>query len=138
MASQSYEYLVVTTDHKSLRIIADSIKGVLDAIDEEQTPILNIFRNVPVSEGSRSEEAVIHTKVIPAVAAETGCYAFPSMPVRTQQGKAITLAVTVPRGWKFSGWYDPDGTVIATEPQSTILVHKAGDVVYEARFYPAV
>lgn len=133
-----YEYLVVTTDGKSHRIVADSIKGVLAVVDEEETPIANIFRNVPISEGTVSEPATISTKVFPAVAYTTGCRAFPALPVNTVQGKAVVLSVVVANGWKFSGWYTADGKVISTEIQATVLVEKAGENIYEARFDPAV
>jgi hypothetical protein len=135
---EKYEYLVVTTDGKSHRIVADSIKGVLSAIDEEETPIANIFRNVPISEGTVAEPATVSTKVLPSVAYDTGCRAFPALPVDTMQGKAVVLGVITANGWKFSGWYTPDGKVISTELQATVLVEKAGENVYEARFYPAV
>lgn len=133
-----YEYLVVTTDGKSHRIVADSIKGVLAAIDEEETPIANIFRNVPISEGTVSGPATVSTKVLPAVAYATGCRAFPVLPVNTMQGKAVVLSAVVANGWKFSGWYTPDGKVISTEIQATVLVEDAGENIYEARFDPAV
>lgn len=133
-----YEYLVVTTDGKSHRIVADSIKGVLAAIDEEETPIANIFRNVAVSEGTVSAPATVKTAVLPEVAYDTGCKAFPVLPVDTMQGKAVTLCAYTAHGWKFSGWYTPDGKVVSTNEQAIILVEKAGENIYEARFYPAV
>ena len=135
---EKYEYLVVTTDGKSHRIVADSIKGVLAAIDEEETPIANIFRNVSISEGNVSKPAKIRAMVLPAVAFDTGCRAFPVLPVDTMQGKAVTLCTNTARGWKFSGWYTPDGKVVSTDVQATIIVENAGETVYEARFYPAV
>lgn len=138
MKPEKYEYLVVTTDGKSHRIVADSIKGVLAAIDEDETPIANIFRNVPVSEGTVSEPATVRAKVLPDVAYATGCMAYPVLPVETMQGKAVTLCANTARGWKFSGWYTPDGKVISLDIQATILVENAGETVYEARFYPAV
>jgi hypothetical protein len=133
-----YEYLVVTTDGKSHRIVADSIKGVLAAVDEEETPIANIFRNVSISEGTVAEPATVSAKVLPAVAYATGCRAFPVLPVNTVQGKAIVLSAVAANGWKFSGWYTPDGKVISTELQATVFVEKAGENIYEARFDPAV
>jgi hypothetical protein len=133
-----YEYIVITTDGQSHRVIADSLKGVLAAVDEEETPIVNIFRNVPISEGTVSEPATVSTKVLPAVAYTTGCRAFPILPVSTMQGKAVVLSAVEANGWKFSGWYTPDGKVISTELQATVLVEEAGENVYEARFYPAV
>lgn len=135
---EKYEYLVVTTDGKSHRIVADSIKGVLAAVDEDETPIANIFRNVSISEGTVSEPATVSTKVLPAVAYATGCRAFPVLPVNTVQGKAVVLSAVVANGWKFSGWYTPDGKIISTEIQATVLVEKAGENIYEARFYAAV
>lgn len=135
---EKYEYLVVTTDGKSHRIVADSIKGVLAAVDEDETPIANIFRNVSISEGTVSEPATVSTKVLPTVAYATGCRAFPVLPVDTVQGKAVVLSAVVANGWKFSGWYTPDGKIISTEIQATVLVEKAGENIYEARFYTAV
>jgi hypothetical protein len=135
---EKYEYLVVTTDGKSHRIVADSIKGVLAAVDEDETPIANIFRNVSISEGTVAEPATVSTKVLPVVAYATGCRAFPVLPVHTVQGKAIVLSAVVANGWKFSGWYTPDGKIISTEIQATVLVEKAGENIYEARFYTAV
>ena len=136
MKPEKYEYLVVTTDGQSHRIVADSIKGVLSAIDEEKTPIANIFRNVSISEGTVSQPATISAKVVPPVAYATGCRAFPVLPVATVQGKAVVLSAVVANGWKFSGWYTPDGKVISTEIQATVLVEEAGETVFEARFYP--
>ena len=135
---EKYEYLVVTTDGQSHRIVADSIKGVLAAVDEDKTPIANIFRNVSISEGTVSEPATISTKVIPPVAYATGCRAFPVLPVNTMQGKAVVLSAVTANGWKFSGWYTPDGKAISVEAQASILVENARETVYEARFYPAV
>lgn len=133
-----YEYLVVTADGQSHRIVADSIKGVLSAVDEEKTPIVNIFRNVSISEGTVSEPATVSAKVTPPVAYATGCRAFPIIPVNTMQGKAVVLSAVEANGWKFAGWYTPDGGVISIELQATVLVEKAGETVYEARFHPAV
>lgn len=135
---EKYEYLVVTTDGKSHRIVADSIKGVLAAVDEDETPIANIFRNVSISEGTVSKPAKVSAKVVPPVAFDTGCRAYPVLPVDTMQGKAVTLCANTARGWKFSGWYTPDGKVVSVDVQATILVEEAGETVYEARFYPAV
>jgi hypothetical protein len=135
---EKYEYLVVTTDGKSHRIVADSIKGVLAAVDEDETPIANIFRNVSISEGTVAKPATVSTKVLPAVAYTTGCRAFPVLPVDTVQGKAVVLSAVAANGWKFSGWYAPDGKIISTEIQATVLVEKAGENIYEARFYTTV
>lgn len=131
--AQLYEYLVVTTDHKSYRIAAEDIKGVLSAVDEEETPILNIFRSNAISEGNRSLPARVSIKVTPNVAFDTGCRAFPAIPVDTQQGKAIVLSAVLEEGWKFDGWYCND-KLAATSLQATVIVENAGDVVYEARF----
>lgn len=130
---EKYEYLVVTSDGKSQRVVADSIKGVLAAVDEEETPIVNIFRNVPISEGSVSKPLTYRAIVSPMVAFDTGCRAFPSLPVDTCQGKAITLCATSSRGWKFAGWYVGDKKV-SDSIQATITAEEAGDVLYEARF----
>ena len=135
---EKYEYLVVTTDGKSHRIVADSIKGVLAAVDEDETPIANIFRNVSISEGTVSKPARVSAKVLPAVAFDTGCRAFPVLPVDTMQGKAVTLCANAARGWKFGGWFNPRGELVSTDIQATILVEEAGETIYEARFYPAV
>jgi hypothetical protein len=135
---EKYEYLVVTTDGKSHRIVADSIKGVLAAVDEDETPIANIFRNVSISEGTVSKPAKISAKVLPAVAFDTGCRAYPVLPVDTMQGKAVTLCANTIRGWKFEGWFNPKGELVSTDIQATIIVAEAGETVYEARFYPAV
>lgn len=135
---EKYEYLVATADGKVQRVVADSIKGVLAAVDEEESPIINIFRNVPISEGTVSKPAKVSAKVLPSVAFDTGCRAYPVLPVDTMQGKAVTLCANTARGWKFSGWYTPDGKVVSVDVQATILVENAGETVYEARFYPAV
>lgn len=135
---EKYEYLVVTADGKSLRVVADSIKGVLAAVDEEETPIINIFRNVSISEGTVSAPARVSARVVPDVAYDTGCRAYPVLPVDTMQGKAVTLCANTSKGWKFSGWYTPDGKVVSVDVQATIIVESAGETVYEARFYPAV
>lgn len=135
---EKYEYLVVTVDGKSHRIVADSIKGVLAAVDEDETPIANIFRNVPISEGTVSKPARVSARVLPAVAFDTGCRAYPVLPVDTMQGKAVTLCANAARGWKFEGWFNPRGEFISSDIQATIIVEEAGETVYEARFYPAV
>lgn len=133
---QKYEYLITTTEHKSVRIVADSIKGVLEAIDEEETPILNIFRNVPVAEGGTSSPAVIHAEVFPPVAQSTGCKAFPTIPVDSAQGKLITLSASMSTGWKFEGWFVGEKKV-ANTLQATIVNQEAGTVAYVAKFLPA-
>lgn len=135
---EKYEYLVVTTDGKSHRIVADSIKGVLAAVDEDETPIANIFRNVSISEGNVSRPATVRAVVSPIVAYNTGCRAFPTLPVETKQGKAVTLGISMERGWKFLGWYTLDNRLVSTDPQATVIVEDAGEVIYVARFDPAV
>ena len=134
---QMYEYLVVTSDNKSLRIVADSIKGVLEAVDEEETPILNIFRNVPISEGGKSNPATVQATVEPDVAYKTGCRAYPNIPVDTAQGKAIVLSCSRSAGWKFDGWFCND-KFISSDLQASIINEEAGKVVYVAKFSPAV
>lgn len=134
---EKYEYLVVTADGKTMRVVADSIKGVLAAVDEEETPIVNIFRNVSISEGTVSAPSKVSAKVVPPVAFTTGCRAYPVMPVDTAQGKTVVLsAVRVP-GWKFDGWF-MDDKLVSTDVQASLIVEKAGIVEYEARFSPAV
>lgn len=134
---QTYEYVVVTADNKIQRIVADSIKGVLEAVDEEAQPILNIFRNNELTTGGVSEKATISTKVSPEIAYATGCRAYPSIPVETAQGKQIVLSTAHPAGWKFEGWF-VKGTQVATTEQAVLTAQYAGDVVYEAHFSPAV
>lgn len=134
---EKYEYLVVTTDGKSHRIVADSIKGVLAAVDEEETPIANIFRNVSISEGTVSKPATIKAAVSPEIAFETGCRAFPVLPVDTLQGKAITLCGSTAHGWKFDGWYLNEKKV-SDNIQATVIVEEAGELTYTAKFTPAV
>ena len=96
---QKYEYLVVTADGKSQRVVADNIKGVLAAIDEDETPVINIFRNVAVSEGNVSEPAKVRAIVLPGVAFDTGCRAFPVLPVdfKVLCDGGISYAVTLLR-----------------------------------------
>lgn len=136
---ETYEYVVVTADNKVRRIVADSIKGVLEAYDEsvEESPIVNIFRNNAITQGGVSEKAVIHAEVYPPVAVVTGCRAYPSIPVETMQGSAITLCAITKEGWKFDGWFVGD-TQVATTEQATIINTYAGKITYQARFTPAV
>ena len=135
---EKYEYFVATADGKSYRVIADSIKGVLAAVDEEKSPIINIFRNVAVSEGNVSKPATVRAVVSPIVAYNTGYRAFPTIPVETKQGKAVTLGICMEKGWKFLGWYTLDDKLVSTDPQATVIVADAGEVIYVARFDPAV
>lgn len=134
---EKYEYFVATADGKSYRVIADSIKGVLAAVDEEKSPIINIFRNVAVSEGNVSKPAKISAFVFPDVAFDTGCRAFPVLPVDTMQGKAVTLCANTSKGWKFEGWYCGDKKV-SDDVQATVIVENEGTVLYKANFVPAV
>lgn len=132
---QTYEYLVVTADNKIQRVVADSIKGVLEAVDEDEVPIINIFRNVEITQGGVSEKATIAASVFPAIAFETGCRAYPSIPVETAQGKQITLCAVHLPGWKFDGWFVGE-TQVATSEQATIINQYAGEVTYTAHFSP--
>lgn len=132
---QTYEYVVVTSDNKIQRVIADSIEGVLEAVDEEETPIVNIFRNVEITQGGVSKEAVIRAVVVPQTAFETGCRAYPSLPVSSAQGKQIVLSATIMPGWRFEGWYLGD-TKVAEELQAVLINQAAGEAVYEARYTP--
>lgn len=134
---QKYEYLVVTADGKSQRVVADNIKGVLAAIDEDETPVINIFRNVSISEGDVHEAATVCAKVFPQVAYDTGCRTYPVLPVLTRQGKFITLSCQKANGWKFDGWYC-ENDFISKDVQATVAVADKGEVIYTARFSPAV
>ena len=133
----TYEYLVVTSDNKVQRIIADSIKGVLEAVDESVTPIINVFRNNEVTAGGVYEKALVKAEVSPAVAFDTGCRAYPNIPVETKQGQQIVLSATCMPGWKFEGWFVGD-TQVATTMQAVILNNEAGEVTYTAKFTPTV
>lgn len=134
---QTYEYIVVTADNKIQRVIADSVRGVLEAVDEEESPIVNIFRNNAVSQGGVSHNALVSAIVEPVIAYETGCRAYPNIPVETMQGKQITISAVASKGWKFDGWFVGDNQV-ATSPQATIANVYEGEVFYKARFSPAV
>lgn len=134
---QTYEFIVVTTDNKIQRIIAGNIKGVLEAVDEDESPIVNIFRNNSVTQGGTYQEAVISTEVYPAPAVVTGCKAYPMLPVKTKQGEAIVLNANPTPGWKLEGWYCGD-KLIGTEEQLTTIVTDAGNVIYTARFVPSI
>ena len=136
---QTYEYVVVTADNKIRRVIADSVKGVLEAYDEsvEESPIINIFRNVEITKGGVSKEARISAAVEPRVAYDTGCRAYPDIPVETMPGKGIVLSAVAAKGWKFDGWFVGD-TQVATTLQASIINTYEGEVLYKARFSPAV
>ena len=134
---QTYEYIVVTADNKIQRIIADSIKGVMEAIDEDESPVINIFRNNSVSTGGTYEKATVSATVYPPAAAATGCRAYPMLPVDTRQGEAVVLSCNAPEGWKLEGWYCKD-EFIGTDEQTTAIVKDKGEVVYTARFTPSV
>lgn len=136
---QSYEYIVVTADSKIRRIIADSIKGVLEAYDEsiEESPIVNIFRNNAITQGGVSHEALVSAVVEPKIAYDTGCRTYPNVPVETMQGKGIVLSAVASKGWKFDGWFVGD-TQVATTLQASIVNTYEGEVFYKARFSPAV
>lgn len=134
---QTYEYIVVTADNKIQRIIADSIKGVLEAVDEDENAIINIFRNNAVTEGGTYKDAVVRAEAYPPSAVLTGCKAYPMLPVKTKQGEAAVLCVSTAPGWKLDGWYCKD-KLVGTDEQLTVIVEDEGDVVYTARFSPAV
>lgn len=136
---QTYEYIVVTADNKIQRIISDSIRGVLEAYDEsvEESPIINIFRNNAVTEGGVSHSALVSAIVEPKIAYDTGCRAYPNIPVETMQGRQIVLSAVASNGWKFDGWFVGD-TQVATTPQAVIANAYEGEVFYKARFSPAV
>ena len=132
---QVFVYTVVTADNKVQYVTADSIKGVLEVVDEDEAPIVNIFRCSQVTEGGVSQAAKVNAEVSPAVAFTTGCRAYPSIPVETMQGKTVTLSASVAPGWKFEGWY-VGSTKAADTPQATIVNQYAGDVAYIAKFTP--
>lgn len=132
---QVYVYTVVTANDKVRYVTADSIKGVLEVVDEEETPIINIFRSTQVTEGSVSKPAEVRAEVSPAVAFTTGCRAYPSIPVSTMQGKNITLSASVSSGWKFDGWF-VGTTKVADSLQATVVNQFEGEVVYTAKFSP--
>lgn len=134
---QTYEYIVITADNKMQRIIADSIKGVMEAVDEDESPVINIFRNNAVTEGRTYNNATVRTEVYPPPAAATGCRAYPVLPVNTRQGQAVVLSASIPAGWKLEGWYCKD-KLVGTDVQLTTIVEDDGDVVYTARFIPSV
>ena len=134
---QVYEYIVVTADNKIQRIIADSIKGVLDAVDENESAIINIFRNHDITEGGTYGDAIVTTEVYPPAAAATGCRAYPTFPVKTKKGESAVLCASVPAGWKLDGWYCND-KLVGTDEQLTVIVEDEGDVLYTARFTPSV
>ena len=134
---ETYEYIVVTADNKTQRIIADNIKGVMEAINEDESPVINIFRNGGVYTGGTYEKAVVSAEVYPPSAAMTGCKAYPMLPVTTKQGENVVLSCWVPDGWKLEGWYCK-GKLVGTDTQLTTVVQDKGDVIYTARFTPSV
>ena len=135
---QTYEYIVVTADNKVKRVVADCVANVLKVLDdEEENPIINIFRDSTIIEGGVYEDATIQAEVTPPIALETGCRAFPNIPVETKQGRAITLCAVVAPGWKLDGWYS-NGKELGNTTQLTTIVQDAGTVIYTARFVPAV
>ena len=132
---QVFVYTVVTADNKVQYVTADSIKGVLEVVDEDEAPIVNIFRCSQITEGGVSHAAKVNAEVSPAVAFTTGCRAYPSIPVDTMQGKPVTLSASIAPGWKFDGWY-VGTTKVADTPQATIINQYEGEVVYTAKFSP--
>ena len=133
---QTYDYLVVTSDNKVQHVLADSIKGVLDAVDESVTPIVNIFRNIEMTQGGTSEKALIKAEVQPEVAFTTGCRAYPAIPVQSKQGQQIVLSAVTKPGWKFTGWFVGE-TQVGTTEQAVLINQEAGEVTYTARFTPS-
>ena len=134
---ETYEYIVVTADGNMQRIIADNIKGVMEAIDEDESPVVNIFRNNNVKQGGVYKDAVVSAEAYPPPAVCTGCKAYPMIPVQTKQGEAVVLIASPAEGWKLEGWYCK-GKLIGTDTQLTTVVVDEGDVVYTARFTPSV
>ena len=134
---QTYEYIVVTADNKIQRIIADSIKGVLEAVDEDESAVVNIFRNNSVLQGGTYGTAMVRAEAYPPSAVLTGCKAYPMLPVKTKQGEAAVLCASAPAGWKLEGWFCKD-KLVGNDEQLTVIVEDEGDVVYTARFTPAV
>lgn len=134
---ETYEYIVVTADGNMQRIIADNIKGVMEAIDEDESPVVNIFRNSNVKQGGVYKDAVVSAEAYPPPAVCTGCKAYPMIPVQTKQGEAVVLIASPAEGWKLEGWYCKD-KLIGTDTQLTTVVVDEGDVVYTARFTPSV
>lgn len=134
---QTYEYLVITADNNIRHVIADSIKGVMETVDEDESPVINIFRNIAVTPGGTYEKAKVSAEAYPPPAVYTGCKAYPMLPVMTRQGEAVVLSASPSEGWKLEGWYCKD-KLVGTDSQLTVIVEDSGDVVYKARFVPAV
>lgn len=134
---QTYEYIVVTADNKMQRIIADNIKGVMEAINEDESPVINIFRNSNVLTGGTYKDAEVRAEAYPPSAVLTGCKAYPMLPVKTKQGEAVVLSCSAPEGWKLEGWFCK-GKLIGTDAQLTTIVEDEGEVVYTAHFLPSV
>lgn len=134
---ETYEFIVVTADNKIQRIIADNVKGVLEAINEDETPIINIFRNNTVTQGGTYKAAVVRAEAYPPPAVLTGCKAYPMLPVQSKQGEAVVLSASPAEGWMLEGWYCNE-KLVGTEEQLTTVVTEEGEVVYTARFIPAV
>lgn len=134
---QTYEYIVVTADNKMQRIISDSIKGVLEAIDEDVSPVINIFRANAVTTGATYDKATVRAEAYPPPAVLTGCKAYPMLPVTTKQGESVVLCASAPDGWKLEGWYCKE-KLVGTSEQLSVMVEDAGENVYTARFVPGV
>ena len=134
---QTYEFIVVTADGQMQRIIADNIKGVLEAVDEDTSPIINIFRNTSVTEGGKYASATVTAEAYPPPAVLTGCKAYPMFPVQTKQGEAVVLSASASAGWKLEGWYLKE-KLVGTATQLTVIAEDAGENIYTARFIPAV
>ena len=81
---ETYEDIVVTADNRIQRIIADSSKGVMEAVNEDETPIINIFRNNAVTQGGTYKDATVRAEAYPPPAVITGCKAYPMLPVQTK------------------------------------------------------
>ena len=134
---QAYEYIVVTADNKMQRVIASNIKGVMEAIDEETSPVINIFRNNSITEGGVYKDATVSAEAYPPPAVITGCKAFPILPVQSKQGDSVVLIASPAQGWKLEGWYCK-GKLVGTDEQLTTIVEDEGEVIYTARFTPTV
>ena len=133
---QLYDFTVVFADHTLKRVVAENIAGVIEKINEDENPAINIFRNYEVSQLEGREDAVVSTFVSPAVAVSTGCKAFPASPVECRQQDSVTLSVHCAKGWKFTGW-ELDGNIVSEKEQSTIIIEKPGKNRFVATFKPA-
>lgn len=131
-----YDFTVVFADHTLKRVVAENIAGVLEKINEDENPAINIFRNYEVSQLEGREAAVVSTFVTPSVAIDTGCRAFPASPVECRQQDGVTLSVHCAKGWKFTGW-ELDGRVVSEKEQTTVIVEKPGENRFVATFKPA-